>query len=78
MRWFAFTGTDIFFTATTDATGKAYIDLFSEAQETLKVTVRGGNVIPFLESLNVVQPTGPYVIRETYTLMISQVVTETV
>jgi hypothetical protein len=61
-------GTTIFATGTTNATGKAYLDLFSEVQETLKVTVRGGNVIPFLGTLSVVQPTGPYVIRETYTL----------
>ena len=59
-------GTDIFTTGNTDANGKAYLDIFSETQETLKVTVRGGNVIPFLGSLNVVQPTGPYIIRETY------------
>jgi hypothetical protein len=61
-------GADIFATATTDATGKAYLDLFYEVQEALKVTVRGGNVIPFTGILNVVQPTGPYVIRETYAL----------
>ena len=62
------TGTGIFVTGNTDATGKAYLDIFSETQETLNVTVRGGNVIPYTGILNVVQPTGPYVIRETYTL----------
>ena len=62
------TGTGIFVTGNTDAAGKAYLDVFSETQETLKVTVRGGNVIPYTGTLNVVQPTGPYVIRETYTL----------
>ena len=41
---------------------------FLKLQETLKVTVRGGNVIPFLGTLSVVQPTGPYVIRETYSM----------
>jgi hypothetical protein len=62
------TGTDIFVTGTTGANGKAYLDIFYEVQETLTVTVRGGNVIPFIGALSVVQPTGPYVIRESYTL----------
>jgi hypothetical protein len=61
-------GTGIFATGSTDATGKAYVDVFYEVQEALKVTVRGGNVIPFIGTLNVVQPTGPYVLRETYAL----------
>lgn len=62
------TGADIFVTGTTDATGKAYLDVFYEVQETLNITVRGGDVIPYEGNLDVLQPTGPYVIRETYTL----------
>ena len=62
------TGTNIFATGTTDATGKAYLDIFSEVLEDLTVTVRGGNVIPFIGILQVIPANGPYVIRETYTL----------
>jgi hypothetical protein len=62
------TGTDIFATGYTDATGKAYIDLFSEVLVTLNVTVRGGNVIPFLGTLEMIPPAGPWVIRDSYTL----------
>jgi len=62
------TGTNIFATGTTDATGKAYLDIFYEVQEDLTVTVRGGNVIPFIGILQVIPANGPYVIRETYTL----------
>jgi len=61
-------GTNIFTTGITDATGKAYLDIFYEVEESLNVTVRGGDVIPYLGILNVFQPTGPYVIRETYSL----------
>jgi hypothetical protein len=62
------TGTSIFATGHTDATGKAYIDIFSEEQEILNVTVRGGNVIPFTGTMELIPPTGPYVIRDSYTL----------
>ncbi len=62
------TGTNIFATGKTDATGKAYLDIFSEVLEDLTVTVRGGNVIPFIGILQVIPANGPYVIRETYTL----------
>jgi hypothetical protein len=62
------TGIDIFTTASTDSDGKAYLELFSEVMETLKVTVRGGNVIPFLGTMDVLQPTGPYVIRDIFSL----------
>jgi PKD repeat protein len=62
------TGNTIFSTGYTDETGKAYLDITAEVAETLNVTVRGGNVIPFLGTLSVVQPTGPYVIRDSYTL----------
>ncbi|MBM3435468.1 MAG: hypothetical protein FJY07_04520, partial [Bacteroidetes bacterium] len=61
-------GDAIFATAVTGADGKAYLDIFYEVQEALDVTVRGGDVIPYVGVLNVVQPTGPYVIRESYTL----------
>jgi len=62
------TGNSIFTSDSTDANGKAYLDLFSETTETLNVTVRGGNVIPFLGTLEVTQPIGPYVIRDSYSL----------
>ncbi len=62
------TGNAVFSTAVTDATGKAYVDITSEVLETLTVTVRGGNVIPFIGSLLVIQPAGPYVIKETFSL----------
>ena len=62
------TGNTIFSTGYTDETGKAYVDINSIVPETLKVTVRGGNVIPSQGILYVVQPGGPYVIRDSYTL----------
>jgi len=40
------TGEELFYTGVTDATGKVTIDLITEIEETLTVTVRGGNVIP--------------------------------
>jgi len=40
------TGEELFYTGVTDATGKVTIDIISETEETLTVTVRGGNVIP--------------------------------
>jgi hypothetical protein len=49
-------GNNLFITAVSDSTGKAVVDLVSETAETLSVTVRGGNVIPFLGSLEVIQP----------------------
>ncbi len=62
------TGNTIFSTGYTDETGKAYVDITSIVPETLKVTIRGGNVIPSQGVLYVVQPGGPYVIRDSYTL----------
>ena len=59
------TGNTVFSTAVTDATGMAYVDFTSAVQETFYVTVRGGNVYPFQGTMNVLQPTGPYVIRDT-------------
>ncbi len=62
------TGITIFSSGYTDATGKAYIDVNSVDEEELTVTVRGGNVIPYQGILYVVQPNGPYVIKNSYTL----------
>jgi PKD repeat protein len=60
------TGNTIFSTGYTDETGKAYVDINSIDEETLNVTVRGGNVIPFQGILYLVQPTGPYIIKDSY------------
>jgi PKD repeat protein len=62
------TGNTIFITGNTDETGKAYLDITANAPETLTVTVRGGNVFPFQGTMSVLQPTGPYIIKESYTL----------
>lgn len=62
------TGNTTFTTGYTDENGNAYVDIFSQVPETLKVTVRGGNIIPYLGTLEVVQPDGPYVVKESYTL----------
>jgi len=62
------TGDNTFATGFTDTEGIAHLDLFSEIEETLTVTVTGGNVIPYTGSIDVVQPTGPYVIRDTHSL----------
>jgi hypothetical protein len=62
------TGNSVFSTGYTDATGKAYLDISSEILETLNVTVRGGNVIPFQGTMLVIQPNGPYVINESFSL----------
>jgi len=48
-------GQDLFFSRFTDETGKVVIDLMPEMEETLKVTVRGGNVIPFQGTMGVIQ-----------------------
>ena len=50
------TGEDIFITGVTDELGKTIIDFAPESAETLTVTVRGGNVIPYQGSLTVTQP----------------------
>jgi hypothetical protein len=49
-------GDDIFITGISNAAGKVYLDIMPEIQETLTVTVRGGNVIPYQGTINVVQP----------------------
>lgn len=62
------TGNTTFTTGYTDENGNAYVDIFSQVPETLKVTVRGGDVIPFLGTLSVIQPDGPYVVKDSYVL----------
>ena len=62
------TGTELFATGITGADGKAYLDIFDEIEETVNVTVRGGSVYPYLGTMLVIQPSGPYVISETYAL----------
>ena len=62
------TGNTIFSTGYTDATGKAYVEVDAEVQETLNITVRGGNVYPLLGTIDVVDPSGPYVIRDSCSL----------
>ncbi len=60
------TGESLFTTSYTDEFGKAYIDIDILELETLNVTVRGGNVIPFLGTLLVAPASGPYVIKDSY------------
>nr|NQU93610.1 hypothetical protein [Bacteroidota bacterium] len=48
-------GNEIFTTAHSDASGKVYIDLTAEEPDTLTVTVRGGNVIPYQGTMVVIQ-----------------------
>jgi len=50
------TGEEIFVTGVTDSQGKVFIDITPEIQETLTVTVRGGKVIPFQGTLEVIKP----------------------
>ena len=50
------TGDEIFVTGITDSTGKVLIDVIPEIQQTLTVTVCGGNVYPFQDSIIVTQP----------------------
>jgi hypothetical protein len=50
------TGEDIFITAVTDELGKTTIGFAPESAETLTITVRGGDVIPFQGSIVVTQP----------------------
>jgi len=59
------TGENIFSTGYTDATGKAYLDINADAVETLNVTVRGGDVYPFLGTVEILQPTGAYIVSDT-------------
>nr|NQU91660.1 T9SS type A sorting domain-containing protein [Bacteroidota bacterium] len=48
-------GSEIFTTAHTDASGKAYINLTAEGPDTLMVTVRGGNVFPYQGTMLITQ-----------------------
>jgi hypothetical protein len=48
-------GNDIFVTGISDAEGKVNLDITPLLQETLKVTVRGGNVIPYQGTITVTQ-----------------------
>ena len=60
------TGNTIFSTGITDATGKAYLEITAEEVEELTVTVRGGNVYPYQNTMSILQPTGPYVLVDTF------------
>ena len=62
------TGTDVFVTGTTDATGKAYVEVNEEDLETLTITVTGKNVYPYQGTMEVLPPTGPWVVKDYYTL----------
>jgi hypothetical protein len=62
------TGNDIFVTGTTDATGKAYLDITAEIQETLQITVTGKNVFPFQGTMEVIPPDGPWVMGDYFLL----------
>ncbi|RLD59340.1 MAG: hypothetical protein DRJ05_06555, partial [Bacteroidetes bacterium] len=50
------TGEEIFITAISDTEGKVFIDIEPEIEETLTVTVRGGNVYPYQGTIEVSQP----------------------
>jgi hypothetical protein len=64
------TGEDVFVTGFSDETGTATLDFIPLSAENLTVTVRGGNVIPFQGSMNVIpsdiyiEPEGEPVITE--------------
>ena len=62
------TGNDIFVTGTTDASGKALLEITAENPETLIVTVTGGNVYPYQGTMEAIPPNGPWVIRDYYLL----------
>ena len=50
------TGEELFVTGISDSTGKVTIEFAPELDETLTVTVRGGNVIPYQGTMDVTQP----------------------
>ena len=58
------TGDGIFVSGYTNATGKAYLEITAEVQETLTVTVTGGNVYPFQGTIEVIPPAGPWVVND--------------
>ena len=61
-------GNDFFEAGYTDEYGKAYIDINVLDLDTFNVTVRGGDVYPFQGTLIVAPATGPYVIKDSYTI----------
>jgi len=63
------TGEDVFATGICDSDGKAIIELAPDSPETLTITVRGGNVIPFQGTIVVNQP-GQYVEPEPEPLLV--------
>ena len=62
------TGNNIFATGITDAYGIAYLEIAGTDYEILNVTVRGGNVIPFQGTMELIQPNSPWVIEDYYAL----------
>jgi len=50
-------GDDVYATGVSNATGKAIIGITPETEGTLTVTVRGGNVIPYQGTMDVIQAT---------------------
>lgn len=50
------TGNEIFVTGVTDATGNVILDVVPSIEETLTITVCGGNVIPYQGTIQVLQP----------------------
>lgn len=49
-------GSDIYLVDSTDASGKVIFDISPDEEEILTVTLRGGNVIPYLGEVEVIQP----------------------
>jgi hypothetical protein len=49
-------GDDVFATGTTGSDGKAIIDIAPELPDTLIITVRGGNVIPYQGTIEIIRP----------------------
>jgi hypothetical protein len=50
------TSPDIFVSAYSDSTGTAHLNLMPFTEGALTITVRGGNVIPYQGTINVIQP----------------------
>jgi len=49
-------GNEVFITGVSDSTGKVIVDFAPVVQDTLVVTVRGGNIYPYQDTILVVQP----------------------
>ncbi len=62
------TGNNIFATGITDASGITHLDISGESPETLTVTVRGGNVIPYLGTMDLIQANGPWITKDYFQL----------